>query len=374
MVYFSPVPWMSFSQRSHKFVEWFNSVTLGKVLWVDPYPARFPSISDLRTKGVRTRSKLSGEMGVPSWLEIVCPAVLPVEPIPGLRFLNKFLWRSVLWEIDEFLRGGDDGIICVGKPSLLSLVALRRNREKKSIYDAMDNFPAFFSGAPRKMMEKNEREIAKAVEIIIASSSGLASKFDWVGDKVFLCRNAFCSKSILLNSRFRRDKDQIVFGYVGTIGAWFDWDLVIKIAFAAPHAIIKIIGPVYCPSVVALPKNVELLPPCTHDEAIGYMRQFDAGLIPFKINELTSDVDPIKYYEYRALGLPVLTSKFGEMSIHSDDAGVFFVGGEANLNNILANVIEYRVGADELEMFHALNTWKFRFDSEIKCAFVHVVG
>jgi hypothetical protein len=47
------------------------------------------------------------------------------------------------------------------------------------------------------------------------------------------------------------------------------------------------------------------------------MRQWHAGLIPFVRNALTDSVDPVKYYEYRSCGLPVLTTLFGEMPHHA---------------------------------------------------------
>ena len=36
LVYFSPVPWASYAQRPHKFVEWFHARRVLKVRWVDP--------------------------------------------------------------------------------------------------------------------------------------------------------------------------------------------------------------------------------------------------------------------------------------------------------------------------------------------------
>lgn len=42
LVYLSPLPWDSFSQRPHQFVEWFHNKHGGEVLWIDPYPTRLP--------------------------------------------------------------------------------------------------------------------------------------------------------------------------------------------------------------------------------------------------------------------------------------------------------------------------------------------
>ena len=58
------------------------------------------------------------------------------------------------------------------------------------------------------------------------------------------------------------------------------------------------------------------------------MQGFSAGLIPFIKNELTASVDPIIYYEYFVLGLPVLSTRFGEMALREGSPGVFLVDGQ----------------------------------------------
>ena len=86
---------------------------------------------------------------------------------------------------------------------------------------------------------------------------------------------------------------------MGTIGSWFDWELVIALAKSSPKIEFRLIGPVYVRSP-ALPHNVRLEQALPHTEALHAMTQFNVGLIPFMRNALTACVDPIKYYEYRA--------------------------------------------------------------------------
>ena len=44
-----------------------------------------------------------------------------------------------------------------------------------------------------------------------------------------------------------------------------------------------------------------------------YCRHFDVGLIPFKVNDLTRSVNPIKLREYLAAGLPVVSTPMPEV-------------------------------------------------------------
>ena len=44
-----------------------------------------------------------------------------------------------------------------------------------------------------------------------------------------------------------------------------------------------------------------------------YLKAFDVAVIPFKINDLTTGVNPVKLYEYLAAGKPVVSSKLPEV-------------------------------------------------------------
>ena len=94
------------------------------------------------------------------------------------------------------------------------------------------------------------------------------------------------------------------------------------------------------------------------------MARFAVGLIPFRNTPLTSAVDPVKYYEYRALGVPVLTTAFGEMPEHAkEDAGVFLVGDAASPVEILDRAMQSRPDSHWMQDFRQRNSWETRFAS-----------
>jgi glycosyltransferase involved in cell wall biosynthesis len=61
----------------------------------------------------------------------------------------------------------------------------------------------------------------------------------------------------------------------------------------------------------ALP-NMHFLGRKPYADLPGYCKEFDVGLVPFKINELTKAVNPIKLREYLAAGLPVVSTPLPE--------------------------------------------------------------
>lgn len=364
LVYFSPVPWASFAQRPHKFVEWFHAKRGGEVLWVDPYPTRLPELADFRRikTGGGGAKKLAEKGRTPEWLTILRPRSLPIEPLLGAGALNRRLWNDVLRAVDTFVDKGECQL-GIGKPSELALQVLARHPAVSSFYDAMDDFPAFYRGLSRIAMGWREREVAAKVMRISVSSTALADRFATYRSKLTLAFNACAIETLPSPSAAAKNSERPVLGYVGTIGHWFDWPLVFDLAEANPSMCIRLIGPVYALPPASVPRNIELLPACDHATAMRFMQEFSVGLIPFKHTDLTGSVDPIKYYEYRALGLPVISTSFGEMALRDGQAGVFLMNKHSDLVNLVKTAMAFECEVEEMQEFRTANSWEVRFDA-----------
>ena len=361
LIYLSPLPWNSFAQRPHKFVEWFHGHTGRDVLWVDPYPTRFPKLSDLRRFGKnvdrQTRSYLP-------WLRVIRPLALPIEPLPGSGILNGFGWSRLFNEMTTFARCRET-LVVFGKPSVLALEVLKRLPECRSLYDAMDDFSAFYSGFSRFAMRYREEQLGRRVATLMVSSTALKKRWSGYRADVRLVHNGL-DLNILPPLREwgnRVNRNRVVLGYVGTIAAWFDWDWLIALAEARPNDEVRLIGPLFSPSPRPLPSNILILPPCEHEKALVAMRDFDVGLIPFKNNSLTESVDPIKYYEYRALGLPVISTSFGEMAFREEAKGTFISHSPSDAEGLVQQALQYQSIPEESVDFSIHNSWGARFSS-----------
>ncbi len=359
LVYLSPVPWASYAQRPHHFVTWFRARTGGEVLWVDPYPTRLPMASDWRRVGAGVAH---GDAGSPGWLHVVRPGALPIEPLPGSTLINRLFWRDALERVGNFLSSGES-VICIGKPSAFALDVLRGAAGVPAVYDAMDDFPAFYAGLSKASMRRRETEILAQVSRVLVSSTVLADRFAAQASKTTLARNACATGSLPPVAALPNRPQAEVIGYVGTIGAWFDWELVMRIAEANPQAQVRLIGPLYLQPPRALPANVSLSPACDHAAAIRAMVEFSVGLIPFRLTPLTASVDPIKYYEYRALGLPVVSTRFGEMALRGRNDGVLLIGAEDALSNLVKVASNLAPTHAQLAEFRTKNSWEARFDA-----------
>lgn len=364
LIYFSPVSWFSFAQRPHRFVEWFHRRTGGEVLWVEPYPTRLPGLSDL-SRGNDKVGQVEGSQ-VPPWLEVVRSRALPIEPLPLIRRFNRLLFRSIVSNCVKFARTERDCLIVFGKPSDLALAALDELSNCPSVYDAMDDFPAFYDGLSRISMHSRERAVVGRVSCLLVSSSHSMERFAGTHRNIRLVLNA-CDESTLPQSPRGADEDGAgVIGYVGTVGPWFDWALVIELARLRPDLVVRLIGPVHGSVPAGLPENIELCPPMEHRSAMRAAGLFSVGLIPFLSTRLTASVDPIKYYEYRALGVPILSTTFGEMAWRRGEPGVFLVESGMppdRVHSALEGALRWRGSAENIQAFRRANTWDARFDA-----------
>ena len=335
LIYLAPVPLNSPSQRPHHFVEWAHERWGCEVWWVQPYPVRLPRLGDVRR--LRRREVASGvgsgALGPPwrgaAWLHVVSLAAVPVEPLPGGRSFLKKLHASARSRLLA-LMAQEDTWMAVGRPSGLAMDLCTALQGQRVLYDVMDDMSQFSQGLSQRWMRRaHEAILAQAEAVWCSADKLLKTTLDSTRALPALVRNGTAlpdppRPGASGVGTAPHAQAPLVLGYVGTIASWFDWQALAQVASALPQARIEVYGPQESARPANLPPQVQLFAPVPHAEVFALMRQWHAGLIPFVRNALTASVDPVKYYEYRACGLPVLTTLFGEMHHHSSiDDGVW---------------------------------------------------
>jgi glycosyltransferase involved in cell wall biosynthesis len=109
-----------------------------------------------------------------------------------------------------------------------------------------------------------------------------------------------------------------VAGFVGALFEWIDLDLLIATANVAPDILFVFVGPtrrgVSIDRLRTLP-NVRCFGAQSFEVVSRWIQAFDVCMIPFRQDPVSDCADPIKLYEYLALGKPVVgTSQFGPRS------------------------------------------------------------
>jgi hypothetical protein len=211
-------------------------------------------------------------------------------------------------------------------------------------------------------MIASEKNVLRSVQSVFVSSSGLMEKTSKTVTNCKLVLNAFCPDSVPFKTSVE-EKAPFVFGYVGSMGDWFDWAVVKRLAGEIGNNKVHLIGPLLKSPPQNLPANIEIFPACSHDKLFEYLKTFNVGLIPFKKNSLTRCVDPIKFYEYYAIGLPVLTTDFGEMSLRKGLPGIYFIEDNCQINQIVEKSMQHVYDLGQIIKWRNKNTWQNRFES-----------
>ena len=358
LIYLSPVNWDSIKQRPHFFIDWYHKKTQQNVIWIDPYPTRLPSLNDFKRFSSSRNDFLKNKK--PLWLEVKKLKALPIEPLNFINSVNYLFWRKLIFQLKRDISEQD--ILIIGKPSKLAIDIAKQLNMKKKIYDAMDNFPYFYKGLSLISQKKNLETIFKKVDLVSTSSPNLANEYKKNNLKIIFVKNGG-DFSNLPEINLNRSKVKPIIGYVGTIAKWIDWDWIKNLGLVANYSIIKIIGPLYVKIPNDLPSNVIIMPPISNKKALEAMNEFTIGIIPFKLTELTNHVDPIKFYEYKSLGLPVISTSFGSMAKRDADEGVFISNSVKDINSLVKKALKYKTKDNNLKEFLKNNSWEKSFDS-----------
>jgi glycosyltransferase involved in cell wall biosynthesis len=103
-----------------------------------------------------------------------------------------------------------------------------------------------------------------------------------------------------------------VVGYAGSLVALrFDVDLFCDTANAMPEATFVLVGPgdhlITDEIRRRTHENVLILGSRPYEALGSYIGAFDVGIVPYKLNDFNLGSDPLKVYEYLALGKPVVS-------------------------------------------------------------------
>ena len=137
-------------------------------------------------------------------------------------------------------------------------------------------------------------------------------------------------------------KGKPVMGYSGALAEWFDYDLLHAVAKSCPELEFVLLGVSYDGSLERSGlldsglENMHWLGMKSYSELFSYVWLFTAGIIPFKINEITLSTTPVKLFEYMACELPVVTTAMPEARNY---AGVFIAESGEDLEQSMANFV-----------------------------------
>jgi glycosyltransferase involved in cell wall biosynthesis len=291
-----------------------------RVLYVEQPRALHSLISDRQKTFIQLRRWLAGGLRRPladlATLQVYTPP--PVLPIfyhpwtnPFSQRILKLAIRRILgrlgWQADIFWTYWANSHQVVGAFG-----------EKISVYHCIDNFRA--SGyplvSPRQIIAMEET-LCRKVDLVLTRTTGLAENLRPHSQRLEIIAGGVDT------DLFRPDTDvscppelrglpKPIVGLVGTLDNRLDVPMLQHAAQHLAHVTFVLAGflrphLVDLSPLTSLP-NVNLLPALPHQRVPEFVAQFDVCLVPYRINEYTREVSPLKLYEFLAMGKPVVAT------------------------------------------------------------------
>lgn len=296
------------------------------VLWVNYHASRVPkaSSSDLLYIMNKLRQVIGGLKCLRKNLYVLTPLVIPLPRSPIARRLNRLLLIAQIRMVLGKVRNGPTQIWSF-TPDIA--YALGHFSEEKVVYYCVDDH-ASFSGYNKVQVLRDEEELCQRSNLVVTTSMALQEgKNPWNPNTILVPHGVdydHFSRAVHEDISCPGDMAAIPrprLGFFGLIRDWVDLDLLAQIARKRPEWHFVMIGD--ADSSVDLGKyrsipNMHLLGRKSYKKLPAYCRHFDIGLIPFKVNELTRAVNPIKLREYLAAGLPVISTPMPEVKLYEN--------------------------------------------------------
>lgn len=251
------------------------------------------------------------------------PFVWPVNFLPKGKLYNYFSklnQKIVAKRVNKFLKQNDiSSVVYINSfnfyfPKLNEFIS---SKVLLNVYHCIDPMVKAFTLKHGPYLQ--ERASQKA-DVIVSTAPALAKQFEDAGfKKSFLVPNAANFKlfnaaagPIAVHPKLAGIEGKVL-GYLGNIERRTDFRMLEAVMNTLHDWHLVLAGPFdrqYVPAELFSHPRIHFVGPCKHDEAPSVVKRFDVAIIPFKHDEVSKGIYPLKLYEYLAAGKPVVSTNF----------------------------------------------------------------
>lgn len=290
-------------------------------IWVNTVGMRLPrpSLEDarkvLRKVGtmLRTRGAVGAVQGPAAQAgpAVCAPFMLPFQG----RWARAWNRRSVRKAVLEVVRRRGMSSFCAVTtvPNVYDVIGSLG--AEKVIYYCVDDFSEW-PGLDRSTILAMERQLLQSVRAVICTSHALVERFRADYPTTLLSHGVdldLFARPVESVHPILRDIPEPRVGYYGLFDARTDLELLLDVARKLPEVSFVITGPTEGDTSRArvLP-NIHLTGPVPYAELPQVVAGWRACLLPYRLNELTVKINPLKLKEYLATGKPVISTPLPE--------------------------------------------------------------
>ena len=341
-----------------------------RVLYVDSLGLRQPTrtVRDFKRIVARLGKALPIPRRVRPGVWRISPLVVPLHRWSAMRRCNDHLLRAMLrWNMSCL--GFKKPLVWTYNPLLYRLISTLPHRGV--IYHCVDDL-RFGPGISASAIEEAEQRLADIADLCFTTSLALQRRMEGVFPHTIYEANV-CDVVHFQQARTPlpqpcdlADIPRPRLLFIGALSQYkVDYSLIEQIATAMPQVHWVLIGsvgegqPGSTPPPSYLP-NVHLLGPRPYADLPAYLRHADVAVLPAPHNPYTDAMFPMKFFEYLAAGVPLVSTNLPALSDFSD---LFFgaEGGEEFARVIRLVLSGARRDASRIDAACAKHSWEQRF-------------
>jgi glycosyltransferase involved in cell wall biosynthesis len=174
------------------------------------------------------------------------------------------------------------------------------------------------NGNDSPLMQNLEKQFRDGVDLLLTTSQKIHDRFaePYRNAMMFgngLSRRSYNHLSSETTGTWERlnDLPPPILGYAGMVSNRIDWNLVAQLAGRRRDWSFCFVGPINDPTIVErmVPHtNVHLMGPVAYEQIPSVLKSFDIGILPHHDNPFFHYLNPLKFYELAAAGLPTVSS------------------------------------------------------------------
>ena len=218
----------------------------------------------------------------------------------------------------------------------------------------------------------SELQLVKESDMVICTSKALYEEKSKINSHTYFVPNAadltHSSKALDIDLAGHPILEKIprpIIGYFGSIERRIDFDLMHEVVNRNKDKSFVFVGPYYTehlPEWVFNTANVYIPGAVPYTEMPQILKGFDIAIIPFKKDEVSSTIFPLKLFEYLGAGKPVIITDFNTDLKDYTYGAVDFCSNAAAFNKAITDILKTETPerAAERVAIAQKNTWEIR--------------
>ncbi len=299
------------------------------VLFIQTLGIRKPSVNikDIRRIFRRFTDWTKGFRKVANNIWTYSPISIPFNSLARIRKINKGILEKAIFSFVKYSRF-DKPILWIYNP--YAIYFIDNIKYSLLIYHCVDDL-SLVPGADKEGIQKAEQLLLNKADFVFTSSTTLFDKCKIHNKKTFYQPNVADfshfnkadNEDIKIPSKLSKISKPIIAFYGNLTPHKIDFDLIDFISKKQSDWSIVIIGPVWEGEEKAginqlrKNKNIHFIGHIPYKKLPEYLSAVDAIILPYKINEVTESIFPLKFFESLATGKTVISTPLPSLKNYS---------------------------------------------------------